>query len=171
LTEHGESRVKTTGRALIGEDRLIAPSQIAHIYVSPRQRAQQTLRLLHSHLPESCRAATTTTDLLKEWHYGEYEGEFSSDIRKKAGGVWDIWTDGCPGGESPKDVEERCDRLIQEIREKWHKPAFEGKRPSGDVILVAHGHLLRVFATRWIGRSVSEGVPLVLEAGGVGTLR
>jgi len=64
---------------------------------------------------------------------------------------------------------ERCDRLITEIREKWHKPAFRGEGKE-DVLVVAHGHLLKAFAMRWIGRGLGEGVQLVLEAGGVGTL-
>ncbi|KAA8908671.1 histidine phosphatase superfamily [Sphaerosporella brunnea] len=134
------------------------------------QRAQQKLQLLHSHIPPSCTAATTATDLLKEWDYGDYEWLRSSESWKQVpGGKWDIWTDGCLGGESPQQVEARCGRLIEEIKERWHRHGLEGKG-KGDVICAAHGHLLRAFATRWIGRRLSEGVPLVLEAGGVGTL-
>jgi probable phosphoglycerate mutase len=108
---------------------------------------------------------------LTEWNYGAYEGLLSSEIRaQRGGGKWDIWIDGCPGGESPEEVMERCDRLITEIREKWHKPAFRGEGKE-DVLVVAHGHLLKAFAMRWIGRGLGEGVQLVLEAGGVGTLR
>jgi broad specificity phosphatase PhoE len=145
------------------------PSNLAHIYVSPLSRAQQTLQLLHSHLPSQV-AESTTTPLLTEWNYGDYEGLLSKEIREKRGGKWDIWTDGCEGGESPEQVAERCDKIIREIRERWHKPAFYGE-DKGDVMVVAHGHLLRAFAMRWIGRELGEKLTLVLEAGGVGTLR
>jgi len=73
---------------------------------------------------------------------------------------------------SPEQVTERLDRLIHEIKEKYHRPAI-GK-PKGDpcdVLVVAHGHILRAFAARWIGESVASNPHLVLEAGGVGTLR
>jgi probable phosphoglycerate mutase len=127
---------------------------------------------------KSCSASSTVTPDLEEWNYGEYEGMKSKDIReqRRKQGLdtdehsWDIWTDGCPGGESPAEVEERCDRLIKEIREKWHAPVFEGKEGKGDVLLVAHGHLLRAFAMRWVGKKLAEKLTMLLEAGGVGTL-
>lgn len=66
----------------------------------------------------------------------------------------------------------RCDDLIAEIREKWHRPALNERGGSGgDVLLVAHGHLLRAFAMRWVGKRLDEGLTMLLEAGGVGTLR
>lgn len=74
----------------------------------------------------------------------------------------------------PDDITERLDRIIEEIREKYHKPVI-GKSPeevaNGDVLIVAHGHILRAFAMRWVGRNLQDGVQLLLEAGGVGTLR
>jgi probable phosphoglycerate mutase len=87
---------------------------------------------------------------------------------------WDIWRDGCPGGEGPKEVEERLDRLIDEIKEKWHRDILEGgeeakKKPS-DILIVAHGHILRAFAMRWVRKALCEGPTFLLEAGGVGTL-
>jgi probable phosphoglycerate mutase len=64
------------------------------------------------------------------------------------------------------------DSLISEIREKYHskvigKPKQDGV--TGDVLVVAHGHILRAFAMRWIGRPLSE-TAMIMEAGGVGTL-
>ncbi|CCX08599.1 phosphoglycerate mutase family protein [Pyronema domesticum] len=168
LTHRGRGRIIQTGRALIGPSRLIVPSNLAHIYVSPLSRAQQTLQLLHSHLPSQV-TESTTTPLITEWNYGNYEGLLSKEIRERRGGKWDIWTDGCEGGESPEQVAERCDEIIREIRERWHNPAFNGEG-KGDVMVVAHGHLLRAFAMRWIGRELGEKLTLVLEAGGVGTL-
>jgi broad specificity phosphatase PhoE len=78
----------------------------------------------------------------------------------------------------PEDVEARLDELIREIREKYHKDKFgkeagwrSEKGEPNDVLIVAHGHILRAFAARWIGKRVSENPGLILEAGGVGTLR
>ena len=74
---------------------------------------------------------------------------------------------------SPEQVTERLDRLIQEIREKFHAPVIGKPRhsaPPGDVLLVAHGHILRAFAMRWAGKTLQDGPTFLLEAGGVGTL-
>ena len=87
-------------------------------------------------------------------------------------GPWDIWTQGCPGGESPQDVTNRVDRLIKEIRDQWHGPVIgqpKGKPVKGDVLVVGHGHILRAFAIRWIGQPLSES-RFLMEPGGVGTL-
>lgn len=67
----------------------------------------------------------------------------------------------------------RLDALVTEIREKFHRERFDGaagKETSGDVLVVAHGHILRAFAMRWVGKPLTE-TALILEAGGVGTLR
>ncbi|KAL2050393.1 hypothetical protein ABVK25_009365 [Lepraria finkii] len=191
LTSNGEKRIRATGKALIGDDRLIVPSKVAHIYVSPRHRAQKTLELLdigcRDKLPwqESrdhaldirTNANVQITEDIREWDYGEYEGITSLEIeerrKEKGEAKWDIWRDGCPGGESPAQVTERLDRLIHDIRTRFHDQAIgkpKGEAPISDVLLVAHGHILRAFAMRWIGRELTEGVSLLLEAGGVGTL-
>ena len=76
---------------------------------------------------------------------------------------------------SPTDITERLDRLIKEIREKWHAPVMGGNQAgdgvNGDVLIVAHGHILRAFAQRWARQSLRSGPTFLLEAGGVGTLR
>ncbi|KAH8705599.1 phosphoglycerate mutase family protein [Talaromyces proteolyticus] len=190
LTANGEKRVKATGKALVGNDRLIAPKRLAHVYVSPRKRAQRTFELLQigckervpwqeASSPESegqiqTEANIDITDAIREWDYGEYEGLKSSEIRtlreKNGQGSWDIWRDGCPGGESPEDVCRRLDALIAEIREKHHQKSFDGSDDEkADVLVVAHGHILRAFAMRWVGKPLTE-TSLILEAGGVGTL-
>ncbi|PUU74309.1 histidine phosphatase superfamily [Tuber borchii] len=168
-----------TGEALIGEEKLICTSLLAHIYVSPRLRAKRTLELLglFEKCPRLCEQSAET-DQLVEWDYGDYEGLTSPEIRehRRTNGLvgdrpWDIWRDGCVGGESPEDVERRCDALIKTIREQWHGPAMHDGNVPGDVVCVAHGHLLRAFAMRWVGKSISNStVPLILEAGGVGIL-
>ncbi|KAI9056039.1 hypothetical protein LZ554_000970 [Drepanopeziza brunnea f. sp. 'monogermtubi'] len=192
LTPNGEKRIIATGRALIGDDRLIVPKNLAHIYVSPRTRAQRTLELLYlgcrAKLPWQekrplgdgdirTEAHVQITEDIREWDYGDYEGITSPQIkemRKKAGlPPWDIWRDGCPGGESPEQVTFRLDRLIREIREKYHASVIgqpKCKTPPGDVLLVAHGHILRAFAMRWVGKTLQDGPTFLLEAGGVGTL-
>lgn len=205
LTPNGEKRVRATGKALVGDDRLIVPGNLAHIYVSPRTRAQRTLELLdlgcrdrypwnHPSNPSSSSSAPPSsldirtnahiqvTGAIREWDYGDYEGKTSPDIRadRKARGLnedWDIWRDGCEGGESPEDITRRLDALIAEIREKFHKGRFgkeagwKGKEGvPNDVLVVAHGHILRSFAARWVGKRLEENPSLILEAGGVGTL-
>ncbi|KAB8294746.1 hypothetical protein EYC80_006708 [Monilinia laxa] len=192
LTANGEKRIRATGRALIGDDRLIVPRNLAHIYVSPRKRAQKTLELLQigcreklpweqqrAH-PESLIRTSAKVEItpdIREWDYGAYEGITSVEIRAQRAAAslptWDIWRDGCPDGESPEQVTERIDRLIADIRTKYHAPVIgKAKReaPPGDVLIVAHGHILRAFAMRWVGKTLQDGPTFLLEAGGVGTL-
>ncbi|KAK3337498.1 histidine phosphatase superfamily [Cercophora scortea] len=193
LTANGERRVKATGKALIGNDRLIVPRKLVHVYVSPRKRAQRTFELLYLGLDEPlpwehhgeidgvglpCHAKIEVTEDVREWDYGDYEGITTPQIRemRRQQGLdpnWDIWRDGCPGGESPADVAARLDRVIKEIRDKFHAPVMnqpKGEASHGDVLVVAHGHILRAFAQRWAGKSLDEGPTFLLEAGGVGTL-
>ncbi|KAF7533067.1 hypothetical protein G7054_g7421 [Neopestalotiopsis clavispora] len=194
LTANGVKRVQATGRALVGDDRLIVPKQLAHIYVSPRTRAQRTFELLnlgikdplpwkeHGDKPEcrgpDCNARVEITEDIREWDYGDYEGITSAQIRdqREKQGLnrdWDIWRDGCVGGESPEQVTERVDRLIKDIRERWQAPVIgkpKGEAHHGDVLVVAHGHILRAFAMRWVGKTLPDGPTFLLEAGGVGTL-
>lgn len=70
-------------------------------------------------------AKVQITEDIREWDYGDYEGLTSAQIRaqrKEQGlGGWDIWRDGCPGGESPQDVMRRLDGLIEDLRGRWHK--------------------------------------------------
>ncbi|KAI0805479.1 phosphoglycerate mutase [Xylaria sp. FL0064] len=197
LTEDGEKRVRATGKALVGNDRLIVPRQLAHIYVSPRKRAQRTFELLnlgikdplpwHAHgakptdkpATDDCGARVEVTEAIREWDYGDYEGITSAEIRdlrakRGLGRDWDIWRDGCEGGESPEEVTRRVDGLIAEIREKYHAPVIgkpkDATGPCGDILIVAHGHILRAFAMRWVGKTLPEGPTFLLEAGGIGTL-
>ncbi|KAI0130592.1 phosphoglycerate mutase [Xylariales sp. AK1849] len=195
LTTNGEKRVKAMGRALVGDDRLIVPKQLAHIYVSPRKRAQRTFELLNLGIkdplpwqehgqrpdemrPDDCSARVEVTEDIREWDYGNYEGITSPQIRdqREKQGLnrdWDIWRDGCVGGEAPDDVTERVDKLIKDIRDRWQSPVIgkpKGETPHGDVLVVAHGHILRAFAMRWVGKTLQDGPAFLLEAGGIGTL-
>jgi probable phosphoglycerate mutase len=79
-----------------------------------------------------------------------------------------------PPHRSPSDITTRLDRLIKDIREKWHAPVMgdgDKRGANGDVLIVAHGHILRAFAQRWADQSLHGGPSFLLEAGGVGTLR
>src|SRR5277367_2806543 len=129
LTGNGVRRMQEAAKALVGEDRLITPSTITQIFVSPRQRAHQTLSILglSSSIP------VCETPALAEWDYGDYEGITTDAIKtSRPGGTWDIWVDGCPGGESPEDISTRVDKLIGDIREIHKKALAEGT--SGDVL-------------------------------------
>lgn len=189
LTANGEKRIAATGKGLVGDDRLIVPKKLSHVYVSPRARAQRTLELLEigskerlpwkeSRKPEEdepirTEAKVVLTEAVREWDYGDYEGLTSKQIKeqraKDGEEPWDIWRQGCPGGETPEDVIRRLDAVIADIRENHHRKCFEDPDASGDVLIVAHGHILRAFAMRWTGKPLTE-TSLILEAGGVGTL-
>ena len=88
---------------------------------------------------------------LMEWNYGEYEGLTSRQIHTKRPG-WMVFTDGCPGGESPDQVGARVDRVIAKVR------AVEGH-----VALFAHGHVLRTLAARWLGLQAADGRHFLLD--------
>lgn len=166
----------STGHALVGKDRLIVPSQIDHIFVSPRTRAKRTLELLFQDHPEDIKnIPCDITEDIREWDYGEYEGKKTAEIRalRKAKGLdqdhpWSIWEDGCEGGEMPQQVQERIDRLIDRIQ-AIHQKALDENRPS-DVLVFGHGHILRCFVLRWVKRPITVNPSFILEAGGVGVL-
>ena len=88
---------------------------------------------------------------LVEWNYGKYEGLTPKQIQEMAPG-WLIFRDGCPGGETPEQVGARVDRVIARSR-----------AVAGDTALFAHGHLLRVFAARWIGLPAIGGQHFLLK--------
>ncbi len=92
---------------LVGSGKLIDPSKLTHIFVSPRQRAQKTLDLLLGDDQKDAlvkEGRVTITEDIAEWDYGDYEGFLTKEIRarRKEKGLdreWDIWVDGCEGGE------------------------------------------------------------------------
>jgi probable phosphoglycerate mutase len=117
----------------------------ALILTSPLQRARLTCELagLGAH-------AEIDPDLL-EWNYGAYEGLTPRQIRAQQP-TWLIFRDGCPDGESPGQVGARVDRVIARARVT-----------GGDVAVFAHGHVLRVFAARWLGLPPSDGSHFMLD--------
>lgn len=175
--------MRQTASVIFGKARLIDPAQVSTIICSPRIRARRTLELLLDQVDPTSRndlqAKTGVTEDIAEWGYGDYEGLLTAQIRelRRQRGLdsqrpWDIWRDGCegPGGHSPAQVGERLDRVIDGIV-KVHAAALkEGRRD--DVVVVAHGHILRAFVKRWLGFSVDAPVRLefMLEPGGVAGL-
>lgn len=109
LTQNGENQVSASGKIIVGSGRLIDPANLAHVYSSPRRRAVQTFEIAFS---EADRQAlndakkVSLTERLAEWDYGQYEGLVTKEIRAlrqdhglDAEKPWDIWRDGCEGGE------------------------------------------------------------------------
>ncbi|CAI7628621.1 unnamed protein product [Penicillium pancosmium] len=178
LTKDGQQQVHASGKMIVGSGKLIDPVNLAHVYISPRNRAKQTFDIAFSDADKQAlkdAQKVSQTDRLAEWTYGDYEGLLTREIRalRKERGLdserpWDIWRDGCEGGESAQQVTDRIDDLIREIR-AFQKDSMHGENPS-DVVLVAHGHLLRAFTKRWLGYPMEFPLSLMLDPGAVGVL-
>jgi probable phosphoglycerate mutase len=126
LTERGEhnaSRLK---------DRL-KDLDFKQVYVSPLQRARRTCELA------GFGAVAEIDPDLVEWDYGQYEGRRSAEIHAERPD-WELFRDGCPGGESPAQVAVRADRVVSRVREV-----------SGNALVFSSGHFIRVLASRWLG--------------------
>ncbi|MEV6375579.1 histidine phosphatase family protein [Micromonospora musae] len=146
LTADGERQARTLAAFLAGR-------RFARVLASPRVRALRTAQL-----------AGLTVDAvdedLAEWNYGDYEGRTTVDIHEDDP-HWNIWTDGCPGGETPGQVGERLDRILDRVA-----PLLD----RGTVALVGHAHSLRVLGARWIGLPPSAGGLLRLDTATVSVL-
>ena len=130
----------------------LADETFAIVLSSPLQRAWRTAEL--AGLGDRARRE----DDLQEWDYGDYEGRSTADIRKERPG-WDVWRDGCPGGETVEEVGARADRVIAR--------ALEAAGEDGTAALVAHGHLLRILGARWAELGASAGGRLALSTAAV----
>ena len=126
LTERGERNASRLQQRLKG-------LTFAKVFTSPLQRARRTCELAGFGT-----VAEIDRDLL-EWNYGEYEGRRTAEIRAERPD-WQLFRDGCPGGESPAQVVARADRAVSRLR-----------AVGGNVLLFSSGHFLRVLAVRWIG--------------------
>jgi len=138
------------GAKLLGERLHRAPLDglpDADIRTSPLSRARETCDLAGFG-----DKAVIESDLV-EWNYGEYEGLTPKQIHEVAPG-WLIFRDGCPGGEAPEQVGARVDRVIARLR-----------AVDGDVVLFAHGHVLRVLVARWIGLPAGGDQHFLLDTG------
>jgi probable phosphoglycerate mutase len=146
LTEAGVEQAREAGKRLGGRT-------FAAVISSPRKRALRTAELAGL-------TVTEVTEDLAEWNYGEYEGVTTAEIRKTRPG-WSLWTDGCPGGESPEQVGARLDRVLA------HAKTLLG---AGDVAFVGHGHCLRTCGARWVGLPPRDGGLLKLDTATLSTL-
>jgi broad specificity phosphatase PhoE len=145
LTENGRSHARRLAP-------LLSDATFSLVLTSPMQRARETCALV------GLGDRATIDDDLMEWRYGEYEGLTTKEIREKHPG-WSIFADGCPGGESPEQIAARIDRVMARVRSV-----------QGDVALIAHGHLFRVFAARWLGLPPAAGSHFLLDTATVSVL-
>jgi probable phosphoglycerate mutase len=123
----------------------------AEVRTSPLRRAAETASLAGF-------ARAKEWDALMEWDYGEFEGLTPAEIeRRRPGGS--IWRDGVPGGESPADLAARADEVIG-----WARSA------PGDVLVFAHGHVLRTIGARWLGLDPAFGACLRLDPSSLSVL-
>jgi len=161
---------------VVGSGKIIDPSRIAQLFISPRIRARRTYELLFDEKARrDFEGKVEITEDIREWDYGMYEGILPSQARagRKERGLdkerpWNIWVDGCEGGESPAEIATRLDRNISKIR-GIQGPLMHGEKPA-DVVIIAHGQILRAFARRWLGFEVGLKLPMMLEPGAVGIL-
>jgi broad specificity phosphatase PhoE len=125
LSQSGEINASRLGDRLRGLN-------FARVFTSPLQRASRTCQLAGFGS-----LAEIDPDLV-EWNYGQYEGRRSAEILAERPD-WQLFRDGCPGGESPTQISERADRVVKCVRSI-----------SGDVLLFSSGHFIRVLAARWL---------------------
>jgi probable phosphoglycerate mutase len=132
LTDVGRAQARSLGRRLSGR-------AFAAVLTSPLSRAAETTTLA------GFGAVAVSDPDLQEWDYGDLEGRLTVDIREDHPG-WSIWRGPWPGGETIDDVGARADRVLARLAEV-----------EGDALVVAHGHLLRVLAARWLGLPAASG--------------
>ncbi len=145
LTERGERNARRLGKRLSG---LV----FTKVFTSPLQRAVRTCELA------GFGSVAEVDPNLVEWTYGEYEGLRTVDIQTKRPG-WQLFRDGCPGGESPAQVGQRADHTVGHLREC-----------KGNVLIFSSGHFLRVLAARWLGLEPAAGRFLMLKTASLSAL-
>jgi broad specificity phosphatase PhoE len=145
LTERGERNARNLGPRLAG-------LTFAKVFTSPLQRATRTCELAGFGA-----AAEVDRDLV-EWNYGDYEGLRTAEIHDKRP-EWQLFRDGCPGGESPDQIGARADRVLSRVR-----------AVSGDVLIFSSGHFLRVLAARWLGLEPVNGRLFMLKTASLSAL-
>jgi broad specificity phosphatase PhoE len=145
LTELGERNAQRLGGRLSG---IVFES----VFTSPLRRARRTCELA------GFGAVAEIDPNLLEWNYGDYEGRRSVEIHAERPD-WQLFRDGAPGGESPQQVAERADRVVDRLR-----------AVSGNVLIFSSGHFLRVLAGSWIGIEPYEARSLMLGTGSLSVL-
>jgi probable phosphoglycerate mutase len=145
LTPQGEADARRLGERLAG-------IHFERVFTSPLSRAQRTCELAGFGS-----SPVLDSDLL-EWDYGAYEGKTRAEICRGHPG-WEIFRDGCPGGESLAQVVVRADCVITRLR-----------AIGRDTLVFSSGHLLRVLAARWLGIDGAMGRYLLLDPAGISVL-
>jgi broad specificity phosphatase PhoE len=145
LTERGEEEARALAPRL-------ACTEFTGVFTSPLQRALRTCEL--AGFAGRCQVDGD----LAEWDYGEYDGLTRQQIHERRPG-WELFRDGCPGGESAEQVSARADRVIARLR-----------AAGGHALLFGHGHFSRVLAVRWLGLPVTAGRRLALSTSSVSVL-
>ena len=145
LTERGERNARALGKRLEG-------LEFDKVFTSPLLRARRTCELAGFG-----DVAVVDHDLV-EWNYGEYEGRRTSEIHAERPG-WQLFRDGCPGGESPEQVGARADRVLVRLR-----------AAQGNVLVFSSGHFLRVLAARWLCLEPAGGRYFLLSTASLSAL-
>lgn len=145
LTEHGEHEARALGERLRG-------ATLITVFSSPSQRARRTAELA------GFGDATEIDPDLAEWDYGSYEGRRTVEILAERPD-WQLFRDGCPGGESPDEIGARADRVIRRVRDL-----------RGSVAIFSSAHISRVLAARWLGLEASGGRYLLLSTASLSEL-
>ena len=145
LTLRGELNARALGQRLRG---LV----FDRIWASPLQRARRTCELAGF-------GATAEVDPdLTEWDYGRYEGRRPAEIQAERPD-WNLFRDGCPGGESVDQIAARADRVVGRLR-----------AVKGAVLVFSSGHLLRILAARYVGLDAGCGRRLELDTASLSVL-
>jgi probable phosphoglycerate mutase len=145
LTKRGEDNARRLGERLKG-------LTFAKVYTSPLQRARRT-----GELAGFGAVAVIDPDLV-EWNYGDYEGKTSKEIQLQRPD-WQLFRDGCPGGETLAAIGARADRVVGRVRSS-----------NGNVLIFSSSHFLRVLTARWLGLDPAGGRFFVLNTGTVSIL-
>jgi probable phosphoglycerate mutase len=145
LTDKGKENARRIAARLKG-------LTFANVFTSPLQRASLTCELAGFGS-----VAVVERDLL-EWDYGQYEGKRTVEIRQERPD-WELFRDGCPGGESPAQVAARADQVIHRVRQI-----------NGNVLLFSSGHILRTLGGRWLGLQPNGGKYFALSTASVSIL-
>jgi ribose 5-phosphate isomerase len=145
LTPTGERQARALGLQLAGVsfDRVLS---------SPLDRALTTAHLA------GFGDRVEPSDALLEMDYGQYEGLTTPEIRARRQG-WDLFRDGCPGGETVEDVAKRVRPLLELLA-----------HGDGNALLFGHGHNLRVLAATFLGLEPATARHLALDTGSISVL-
>ena len=145
LTSNGERNGELLGTRLKGLN-------VARVLTSPLMRARRTCELA------GFGGQAQVDPDLTEWDYGKYEGLRSVEIRRERPD-WDLFRDGCPGGETPDEIAARAERVVERLRSG-----------GGNVLLFSSGHFLRVLAGRWTRMPLDGGRFLMLGTASLSVL-